>query len=468
MKTTVDKTYLFELMPVKQAVLKQILPSIASQMIVLLYNLADTYFVGMLNDPKQTAAVTVVSFAFVMMTAISNLFAVGGASRIAQSLGKHDTDAAKQISSIAVWFGLAASILFSLLFWGLASPILKLCGATADTYRLAFDYAKWVIIVGGPGTVLNVLLANLVRAEGDALVASLGVSMGGVLNIILDPFFVLPQFLNLGAEGAGIATAVSNYAGTVFLLCYIFSKRRTSVLQMDLRYLRHTKTHIGSILKIGIPSAVQYALTVVAVVALMKFVSGYSTEALAGLGIVRKLDLLPLYFSVGAANGMLPLLSYNFTSGDNRRRRAVFSFGTKISIGFSVLCLLCYELFAHVLIGIFIDDPATVAYGARFLRIMVVAMPMMSVCYPMIIQFQSMGKVKESLVCSILRKGVIDIPLLFLMNMLIPLYGCIAVQPIVDSISMVVALYFYKKISDAEHLKANNKLAEAERLKTTL
>ncbi len=300
---------------------------------------------------------------------------------------------------------------------------------------------------------MNVLMANLVRAEGRALVASLGVSMGGVLNIILDPFFILPQFMNLGAEGAGMATAFSNYASTVLFLCYIYSKRRTSVLQMDPRNLRHTRTHIGSILKIGIPSAVQYALTVVAVVALMKFVSGYSTEALAALGIVRKLDLLPLYFSVGAANGMLPLLSYNFASGDSRRRRAVFSFGTKISVGFSALCLLCYELFAPALIGLFINDPATVAYGARFLRIMVVAMPLMSVCYPMIIQFQSMGRVKEALICSILRKGVIDIPLLFLMNSLLPLYGCITVQPIVDSISMIAALYFYKKISDAEHLK---------------
>jgi len=464
MKATVDKTYLFEQMPVKQAVLKQILPSIASQMVVLLYNLADTYFVGMLNDPRQTAAVTVVSFAFTLMTAIANLFGVGGASRIAQSLGKHDPVAAKQISSIAIWFGLAVSVLFSMLFRVLASPVLRICGATEDTYRIAFDYAKWVIIVGGPGTILNVLLSNLVRAEGNALVASVGVSLGGVLNIILDPFFILPQFLNMEAGGAGLATAVSNYAGTIFLFCCIFSKRRTSVLRMDLKHLRRTGTHIGSIMKIGIPSAVQYALTVVAVVALMKFTSGYSTEALAALGIVRKLDLLPLYFAIGTANGMLPLLSYNFASGDRHRRRKVFSFGAKVSLGFSVLCLLCYELFAPALIGLFINDPATIAYGSRFLRIMVVAMPMMSVCYPMIIQFQSMGRVKESLICSIIRKGVIDIPILFLMNMLIPLYGCVMVQPIVDFIAMIVALYFYKKISDEENLK----LSDAEHQQTTI
>ena len=216
-------------------------------------------------------------------------------------------------------------------------------------------------------------------------------------------------------------------------------------------------------MKIGIPSAVQYALTVVAVVALMKFTSGYSTEALAALGIVRKLDLLPLYFAIGTANGMLPLLSYNFASGDRHRRRKVFRLVQK-SLKFFRVVPFVLRAACSALIGLFINDPATIAYGSRFLRIMVVAMPMMSVCYPMIIQFQSMGRVKESLICSIIRKGVIDIPILFLMNMLIPLYGCVMVQPIVDFIAMIVALYFYKKISDEENLK----LSDAEHQQTTI
>ena len=211
--------------------------------------------------------------------------------------------------------------------------------------------------------------------------------------------------------------------------------------------LRYMRSYLFKIISIGFPSAVQYALTVVAVAAQAKFVSGYETEAVAGLGIVKKLDQLPLYFSIGVANGLLPLLAYNYAAGNQKRRHEAFCFGCLISFGFSVLCLVCYEIFAPLLAGFFIEDAATIAYSASFLRIMVVAMPLMSLCYPMIIQFQAMGRVKESLICSILRKGVLDIPLLFLMDGIIPIYGCMAVQPIVDAISLVVALRFYQKIS---------------------
>lgn len=447
MSGTYDKTFVFEKMPVKKAVCRQAIPAIASQMIVLIYNLADTYFVGMLNDPNQTAAITVVSSSFVMLTAISNLFGVGGASMIARSLGQRKVERARRISAISFWGGLASAAAFSLIFWLLADPILHLCGATESTFTIAFDYAKWVIIAGGPATILNTLLANLVRAEGSAVTASLGVSLGGVINIVLDPLFVLPRFLGYGAAGAGMATAISNLIATGYFLCYIFIKRRAGVVTIHPKNLRYMRSYLFKIISIGFPSAVQYALTVVAVAAQAKFVSGYETEAVAGLGIVKKLDQLPLYFSIGVANGLLPLLAYNYAAGNQKRRHEAFCFGCLISFGFSVLCLVCYEIFAPLLAGFFIEDAATIAYSASFLRIMVVAMPLMSLCYPMIIQFQAMGRVKESLICSILRKGVLDIPLLFLMDGIIPIYGCMAVQLIVDAISLVVALRFYQKIS---------------------
>lgn len=416
-------------------------------MVALIYSLADTYFVGLLNDPNQTAGITVVSSSFLMLTAISNLFGVGGASLIARCLGQKRTDQARQVSSIAFWGGLASAFLFSAIFALLASPILQLCGAEQDTYGYAFGYAKWVIIIGGPAAILNTLLANLVRAEGSAAQASFGVSMGGIINAVLDPFFVLPRFLGYGAVGAGMATALSNLIATVYFLVYLYRKRGTTVITLNPQNLRYTRRHISPLLSVGFPSAVQYALTVVAVAAQMHFVSKYGTEAIAGLGIVKKLDQLPLYFSIGVANGLLPLLAYNHAAGNHRRRQEAFRLGCLISCGFSLLCLVCYELFAPFLVGLFMEDPLTREYSAAFLRIMVVAMPFMSVCYPMIIQFQAMGKAKESLICSVLRKGVIDIPLLFIMDSLIPLYGCMMVQPMVDGLSLIFALAFYRKIN---------------------
>lgn len=210
--------------------------------------------------------------------------------------------------------------------------------------------------------------------------------------------------------------------------------------------IRYGKKYIGSILAVGFPSAVQYALTVVAIAAQSKFVSQYSTQAMAGLGIVKKLDQLPLYFSIGVANGLLPLLAYNYSSGNQERRRKAFRYGCLISFSFAMLCLVVYEIFAPQLSSLFISDPVTISYSAGFLRRMVTAMPMMSVCYPMIIQFQAMGKSRASLVCSILRKGVLDIPLLFLMNTIFGLYGCMWVQPIVDTISLIVAGGFYRRM----------------------
>ena len=446
MDPSTDKTYLFEQMPVPQAVRRQILPSIASQMVLLVYNLADTYFVGLLNDPQQTAAVSVAYTITVLMTAIANLFAVGGASCMARAMGRHDGSGARHIAAISFWWCLLAAVLFSGVFALFASPLLHLCGATAETYATAFDYARWVVIWGGPCAIINILLANLLRAEGSAGLASAGVTLGGVINIALDPLFVLPRFLGLGAQGAGLATAISNGIGTLFLLACIFCGRRGTVVSLRPGSLRYTAGHMGGILKIGFPSCAQYLLTVVAVGALMKFMSAYDTDAVAALGIVKKQDMLPLYFSIGVSGGLLPLLAYNYAAGNQDRRHRIFKLGCGVSVAFSLVCVLAYELLAPVLVGLFIDTPATVAYGAAFLRIMVMAMPMMAVCYPMITQFQAMGRVKESLICSVLRKGVLDIPLLFLLDRLIPMYGCTMVQPIVDCISMLAALWFYRRI----------------------
>ena len=450
MSSLQNRTEIFENTPIKKAVLLQIVPAIASQMIALLYNLADTYFVGLINDPVQTAAITVVSPCFVMLTAISNLFGVGGASAIARALGKKEANRARQIASVSFWGGLVMGILFALLFWLLERPILTLCGAREETFAVVMAYAKWVVVIGGPWTVLNTLLANLVRAEGSARRAFVGVSLGGVLNIALDPLFVLPRFLGWGAAGAGIATAISNMAATVYFLCGIFRRRQDTVLSVAPGHLRHTRAHLGGILVIGFPSALQYALTVVAVAAQAKFVSAYPTEAVAALGIVKKIDQLPLYFSIGVANGLLPLLAYNHAAGNTARRSQAFRFGTLTAVSFSLCCLILFELFAEPLVGLFIKNPQTVAYGASFLRLMVTAMPLMSVCYPMIVQFQAMGKAGESLICSVLRKGVLDIPLLFIMDALLPLYGCMLVQPTVDSISLIVALLLYRRIRKGE------------------
>ena len=438
-------------MPVRTAVRKQITPAIISQMIALVYQLADTYFIGLLDLPAQTAAVTVAYPSFLMLTAISNLFGVGGASALSRALGKHDERSAGEISAVAFWFGLVAAGAYVLLYAVVRAPILRLSGASDETLPIALGYVRWVVLIGGVPTVLNILLSNLVRAEGRAAQASFGVSLGGVLNLLLDPLFVLPRFLDLGAAGAGLATALSNGASMVYLLAVVLRGRGT-VLRLAPGLAYTARRHLGRITAIGFPSALQYALTVVAVSAQAKFVSQYPTAAVAALGITKKIDQLPLYFSIGVSAGILPLLAYNHASGDVARRRSVFRWGVGVSLGFALVCLAVFEAFAPQLSSVFIKDAETVSYAAAFLRRMVTAMPLMSVAYPMIIQFQAMGRARESLVCSVLRKGVLDIPLLFCMDALVPLYGLMWVQPIVDLISLTVALLLYLRIRKKESL----------------
>ena len=443
-----DRIELFEKMPVKRAVIKQIMPAVASQMVAVIYSLADTYFVGMLNSPAQTAAVTVVAPCFIMLTAVANLFGVGGSSLIARKLGQRRESEAREVSAVAFWWGLISAAAFCILFAALERPILFLCGADDLSLGYAIRYAGWAVMLSGAFTVSAAVSANILRAEGSAGTASRGLALGGIMNIILDPLFILPEFLDMGAEGAGLATALSNIISALFLLVCLLRKKQ-SVICIDPRLVSKTREHIRPILSIGFASAIQLMLTMVGVAAQAKFVSAYTTEAVAALGIVKKLDQLPLYFTIGVSIGLLPLLAYNHAAGNEQRRSDAFRFGCTLALIVASACVVVYELFAPQLAALFIDDALTVDYAAGFLRRMVLAMPLMALAHPFITQFQAMGRVKESLICSMLRKGVLDIPLLFLFDALLPLYGCMWVQPVVDAVSLVVALILYKRIKKA-------------------
>ena len=432
----------FERMPAARAVLVQSIPAIVAQLIALLYNWADTFFLARLNKPELVAAATIVLPLYLMLTAIGNLPGVGGGSQFANHLGKHDYTGAQRVASVTFWIGMILALVSCMLFPLCSDTLLSLIGANERTIAPAQEYAFWVITVGGIPVIMNLVLANLVRAEGMALQASIGISAGGILNCLLDPLLILPDMGNMGIAGAGIATAVSNMVSVLWLLVVVYRRRKTGVLTFAPQLLRYTRQYIVRIAKVGFPSSVQYMLTVLAVAALTHFVAQYNTEATAALGIVKRLDYLPLYFTIGLSQGFLPLLAYNHSSGNVDRRNQVFRCGCIISFGFAVLCFVVYEIWAYQLAMLFTQESLTVSYIVPFLRIQVVAMPFMAVCYPSITLFQAMERSREALVCSILRKGVIDIPLLIVMNALWPLFGCMWVQPIVDITSMLVAFYF--------------------------
>lgn len=436
----------FEKKPVFRAVLSQSLPAIIAQLIALLYNWADTFFLARLNQPELVAAAMIALPLYLMLTAIGNLPGVGGGSLFSHFLGKRDPESASSVASLTIWLGLLMALLCGVIYPMVDEPLLRLIGADEATLAPAREYTFWLITVGSVPIIMNLVLANLVRAEGLARQASVAISAGGILNCVLDPLLMLPELGNMGITGAGIATAFSNILSAVWLMAIIVARRKKGVISASPRLLRSAKQHFSGMLKVGFPSSLQYMLTVVAVAALTHFVSRYATEATAALGVVKRLDYLPLYFSIGLSQGILPLLAYNHGANNIQRRNEIFRCGCFLSVGFAVACFGVYEVWAEPLALFFTQEPTTVSYIAQFLRIQVVAMPFMAICYPAITYFQAMQRTREALVCSILRKGVLDIPLLFLMNACLGLYGCMWVQPIVDFTSMLFAVFFLYRI----------------------
>lgn len=436
----------FEHKPVIRAVFSQSMPAIIAQLIALLYNWADTFFLARLNQPELVAAAMIALPLYLMLTAIGNLPGVGGGSVLSHYLGKHNPDGASSVASLTIWMGLILALLCAVIYPLVDEPLLRLIGADEQTLAPAREYTFWVITIGSVPIIMNLVLANLVRAEGMARQASIAISAGGILNCILDPILMLPEMGNMGITGAAVATALSNMLSAVWLTAIIYTRRKSGVITAAPHLLRSAKMYFSKIIQVGFPSSLQYLLTVVAVAALTHFVSRYATEATAALGVVKRLDYLPLYFSIGLSQGILPLLAYNHAANNMQRRNQVFRCGIMLSLGFAIVCFVVYELWAEPLALFFTQEPTTVDYITQFLRIQVVAMPFMAICYPAITYFQAMQRTREALVCSILRKGVLDIPLLFLMNGWMGLYGCMWVQPIVDFTSMLFAVYFLWRI----------------------
>ena len=445
-----ERITIFEKMPPVKAAFNQMLPAIASQLVILAYNLTDTYFVGLLNAPVQTSALQVVYPAFTMLNAVSALFGTGGAAVVARALGKKEHERAAALSSIAFWTGLVGSILLSVAFLLAGKTILPICGATPENLAISMQYATFVITVGGPFAVCCNVLSSLVKSQGEARVASIGISFGAILNIVLDPFFVLPRFLGMGAGGAGLATAISNAAGVLFFVVHLTRTRETRAVQFSLSYLKQTGKLLGDVLSSGAPTAILNALAVIAVAAQTHFVSKYQVEATAALGIIKKLDQIPLYVALGIGAGILPILAYNYASGNKKRCHDIFRIGCLFSVGFCTLCTVLYELAAPQLCSIFIKNETTVTLAASFIRRMVLAMPFMAFCNPVVNLFQASRRIKFATIITLIRKGVLDIPLLALMDHLIPLYGCMWVQPIVDFTAMVVTIILYIKFRKEE------------------
>lgn len=438
-----EKTLLFEQTPIPKAVMTLAIPTVISSLVMVIYNLADTYFVGMLNDPIQNAAVTLAAPVLLAFNAVNNLFGVGTSSMMSRALGKKDYDTVYRSSAIGFYCALACSLLFSLFFTIFRSPMLVLLGTSSETVTATGEYLKWTVTCGAAPAILNVVMAYLVRSEGASLHASIGTMSGCLLNIVLDPIFILPWGLNMGASGAGLATFLSNCFACLYFFVLLFVKRGRTYVCISPSMLRWDKTIIGGICGVGIPAAIQNLLNVTGMMVLNNFTSSYGSNVVAAMGITQKINMVPFQIALGFSQGIMPLVSYNYASGNVDRMKKVFTFALKIVLSFLTVVTISYYIGASGLISLFMKNETIVAYGTKFLRGLCLALPFLCVDFLAVGVFQACGLGKNAFIFALLRKIILEIPALYILNYLFPLYGLAYAQPITEitlSIAAVMVL----------------------------
>lgn len=439
---------LFERVPVPKAIARLALPSVIGQIILVVYNMADTFFIGQTGSDAMITAVTVCMPAFMFLSAIANLFGVGGASVISRALGKGDANWAKDVSAFSFWGCAALTAVYCLGAFLFLGPFLNaLGGSDPAVHSLAASYLLCTVVLGGLPTSLNALLCHLIRAEGHSGSASFGIALGGVLNIVLDPLFMF-VILPPGNEplGAAIATALSNVIALLYFAILILRKKQQghTVLSFRPTDVMLSRGIPGDVMSTGLPACLMTLFENISYAVLEHLMALSGTVMQAGIGVAKKVNMLAHCIVRGMAQGVLPLIGYNYASKNRRRMRQVVTLSTLVSVVVASMCTIACLLFSDALIGVFIQSGSdSLEYGARFLCILCLGAPFSACAYACISFFQAVGRGRKSFLLAILRKGVLDIPLMFILRAFIPVYGIVWATPIADLVCCVLALYLF-------------------------
>ena len=445
---------LFENKKVSTAVISLVIPTIISQVITVVYNIADTFFIGRLGNPDMVAAASIVLPLFIFLNAISNLFGIGGASLISRALGVKDYDKARYTSAFSIISGLALAILYGLLMFFLRPVILPLIGANSGTFDYCYQYMLFTICIGATPTVFNTMVSHIIRSQGYAKDASFGVTLGGVLNIFLDPLFIF--VFKHGIIGAAIATMLANILASIFFIVFIIIKKKENKIILSIRFRDYkVKDNIPKeVILVGLPSAIMSSFAVISNIAMNTIMEDYQNEAVAAIGIAKKIDLLAFSIAMGISQGVLPLIGYNYSSKNFKRMKKAISFTFILSISFEIIATILLFVFAAPIIRLFINDDTTVNFGVTFQKIMCLGGPCIGISLVISTIFQSVGIKIRPLIINLLRKGAVDVPIMHILNHFIGKNGVPLATVIAEIIAMVIAiimfLFFIKKIKKEE------------------
>lgn len=425
-------------MPVKAAVSKNAIPAMCTMLLVLVYNLADTLFIGMTHDPLQLAAISLTTPLFMMFSAVSNIFGMGGTSVISRAMGQKRIEYTKKVSSFCMWTATAIGIILAAVFCIFAEPILKALGASQDTLPLGYSYLV-IVAFSGPFTMISGTFSKILTAEGQPKKAMTGISMGNLLNIILDPIFILG--FHWDVAGAAIATLISNIIAAGYYLWYFLSKKSSlSIRPKD--YSAKDKICSG-VLSIGIPAALGSMIMGVSVMIVNSLMSGYGDMALAGSGVATKVTMVTGMLCIGIGQGVQPLLGYCVGAKNWKRYKETFRFSLIFAFIVGVIMTgLCY-IFTPQIVGAFLTDNNAYDYAFRFSRILLTTSALFGIFYVFQNSLQAMGAAVPALLVNISRQGLIYIPLVYVMNSILGVNGLLWAQPVADVLSLILAVILY-------------------------
>ena len=440
----------FKNLPVSKALIKMILPAVASQLIVLIYNMADTFFVGQTNNPYMVAGTSLILPVFNISLCLAGLAGIGGGSMISRLLGQEREEEARKVSVFSLYLAIFIAALFSLGMGLFMEPILNILGAGDNTHDYARQYATCVIVIGGIPTVLSNVLSNLIRSIGRSREASTGIILGGLLNIALDPLFMF-VLMPEGNEvlGAGIATCLSNCVALLYFIVVLIRMGKNSVISFSPALGFPRRSSVLAVFGVGVPSAITTLLFDLDYVIIDRLMVSYSELALAAVGIVLKVERFPLNVGLGICQGMMPLVAYSYSAGNEKRMNDTVRLSRNLGLIVAAVSIVLYELFAPDFSRLFISDSETVALASQFLRVRVLATPLMFMSFFTVYLFQAFGKGRISLFLGVTRWMVFNIPMLFLLNSIFGMFGLVWSQATADTLTVILSLCVYKRFRPA-------------------
>lgn len=418
-----------------KAVVKLGVPLIAGMLIMVLYNLVDTYFIGLMRNDYQLAAVNLAYPVMMITIAISNMIGTGASSLIARSLGGGDKQKADHTVTVGFVLTVLNSVIVAAVGLVLVTPIVKGLGAQLNTFDYTKQYVQ-VILAGSLFTMGNYTFGQLLRSEGSVRQSVAGMIVGTVANIILDPIFIFA--LGMEIRGAAIATILGNGAGMCVSLWFYFSGK--TLLNPSLKYIRPTAEILREIFWVGVPATLETLLTSTAYIVNNNLAVGYGELTVAAMGIAQKILSMGNYVYQGFAAGTQPIMGYNYGAKNYQRMIDVLKAGIMVCSGTELCIMAVYGIFAPQLIGIFTESPEVIATGSRVLRTIMWILPFVGAVSMSRMSFQAMGKPQYAFAITLVRQLVLYVPLLLALNSLFGFDGMIWAQPCTELIMMVVSV----------------------------